>query len=100
MTEKKGAWKGVVTIVVSVVSATVSVVSLIGVMADKSNASAQFVQETKTRLNAIEGRNKTADATNARWRGIVAQSVSRANFLCITNPECERLFGRIEVKEQ
>ncbi len=84
--------------VAMIVSLVISLCSVGGVMMANSNASAQWVQRTDSRLKAIEDRNALSDKAKEDWRKITAQAIARANYLCITNPQCEQIFGRMETE--
>lgn len=84
--------------VAMIVSLAISLASVGGVMLAQSNASAQWVQKTDGRLDAIEKRNQKADEFKEQWRKLIAQALNRANFLCVSNPDCDRHFARIDTE--
>ena len=84
--------------VAMIVSLAISLASVGGVMLAQSNASAQWVQKTDGRLAAIEKRNETADQSKAQWRSLVTKALTRSNFLCVNDPDCNRYFARVDTE--
>lgn len=85
--------------VVMIASLMISLASVGGVMLAQSNASAQWVQKTDSRLEKLEGENaQQADTLKKRGR-FVNDSTNQLNYLCATKPECRALYAPIVVPE-
>lgn len=82
-----------------IVSLAISLASVGGVMLANSNASAQWVQRTDSRLKAIEG-GMVEQAGTLKSRGrFVNDATNQLNYLCATKPECRALYAPIVVPE-